>query len=45
VSFHIGSSVGQVEIVDTDEQGVGWGKFLRVRIVMRLKKPFPRGEC
>jgi hypothetical protein len=32
VGFQIGSTMGMVEEVDTDEEGVGWGKFLRVRI-------------
>jgi hypothetical protein len=30
VGFQIGATMGQVEEVDTDE-GVGWGKYLRVR--------------
>jgi hypothetical protein len=40
----IGSSIGQVEEVDTDEDGVGWGKFLRVRIRVDLTKPLMRGK-
>ena len=27
VGFQIGSTIGTVEDVDTDEEGVGWGKF------------------
>lgn len=42
--FQIGSSIGVVEEVDTDEEGVGWGEFLRVRIQVELTKPLPRGR-
>ena len=40
----IGSSVGHVEEVDMDEDGVGWGKFLRVKIRVDLTKPLMRGR-
>lgn len=40
----IGASVGQVEEVDVDEEGVGWGEYLRVRIVLDLSKPLSRGR-
>jgi hypothetical protein len=40
----IGSSVGVVEEVDVDDDGVGWGEFLRVRIILDLSKPIPRGR-
>lgn len=36
--------MGQVEAVKTDEQGTGWGEFLRVRVKMDLSKPITRGR-
>jgi hypothetical protein len=44
VGTQIGSSVGTVEEVETDEEGGGWGKFLRVRIKIDLTKPLARGR-
>lgn len=40
----IGSTVGEVEEVEIDENGAGWGEFLRVRIVLDLTKPLSRGR-
>lgn len=40
----IGSFIGQVEEVETDEDGVGWGQFLRVKIRVDLTKPLMRGR-
>jgi hypothetical protein len=40
----IGASMGVVEEVDVDEAGVGWGEFLRVRIVLDVTKPLSRGR-
>jgi hypothetical protein len=40
----IGASMGTVVDVDVDEDGVGWGKFLRVRIILDLTKPLSRGR-
>lgn len=40
----LGSSVGRVEEVDVAEDGMGWGKFLSVRIVLDLSKPLFRGR-
>jgi hypothetical protein len=39
-----GSSVGMVEEVDVDEEGVGWGEFLRVQILLDVTKPLSRGR-
>jgi hypothetical protein len=36
--------MGTVEEVDTDEEGVGWGEFLHVRIIIDLTKPLARGR-
>lgn len=44
ISFHIGSSIGKLEEVDVAEDGVGWGEYFRVRIVLDLLKPFSRGR-
>lgn len=43
VGFHIGASMGVVDEVDMDEEGVGWGEYLRVRIKFNLNKPLSRG--
>ncbi|XP_059462008.1 uncharacterized protein LOC132191003 [Corylus avellana] len=44
VGFQIGATMGTVEEVDTDEDGVGWGEYLRVRIRIDVKKPLARGR-
>lgn len=44
MGFQIGSSVGEVEEVETAEDGVGWGEFLRVRIKLDVTKPLSRGR-
>jgi hypothetical protein len=40
----IGSSVGEVEEVETDVDGIGWGEYLRVRIKLDIMKPLARGR-
>lgn len=40
----IGSTVGLVEAVDTGKDGIGWGEFLRVKIVEDLSKPLAHGR-
>jgi hypothetical protein len=44
VGYQIGSTMGKVEEVETDEDGIGWGKFLRVRIKIKFLRPIPRGQ-
>jgi hypothetical protein len=44
VGFKLGGSAGIVEEVDTDADGVGWGEFLRVKILVDLYKPLSRGR-
>jgi hypothetical protein len=44
MGFRIGASVGEVLEVDADDEGVGWGEYLRVRIVLDLTKPLSRGR-
>jgi hypothetical protein len=39
----IGETVGEVELVDADDEGIAWGEFLRVKIVLNLTKPLQRG--
>ena len=44
IGNQIGSTVGYVKEVETDEDGVGWGKFLHVKIHVDLTKPLARGR-
>jgi hypothetical protein len=44
MGFKLGAAVGRVEEVETNEEGVGWGEFLRVRIHVHLRKPLVRGR-
>jgi hypothetical protein len=40
----IGASVGTVVEVDTDARDMGWGEYLRVKILLDLAKPLQRGR-
>jgi hypothetical protein len=40
----IGATVGVVEAMDMDSRGIGWGEHLRVKILMDITKPLPRGR-
>ncbi|KAF5470878.1 hypothetical protein F2P56_011366 [Juglans regia] len=40
----IGGSVGKVIAVDVADDGIGWGRFLRVKIEISLYKPVARGR-
>lgn len=40
----IGNSIGKVIEVDVDEEGMAWGRCLRVRIECNLKAPLARGR-
>lgn len=44
ISYQIGSSVGIVKEVDIDEERVGLGEYLQVKIQLDLKKPLSRGR-
>jgi hypothetical protein len=40
----LGSHVGEVEEVETNDEGVGWGESLRVRVKINIFKPLLRGR-
>ncbi|XP_042950147.1 uncharacterized protein LOC122282243 [Carya illinoinensis] len=40
----LGSTIEEVEEVEVDEDDVGWGRSLRVKIPLDLKKPLARGR-
>jgi hypothetical protein len=44
VGLRLGSSVGTVDEIDTDKEGIGWGEFLRVKISLDISKPLLRGR-
>jgi hypothetical protein len=44
MGFKLGSTIGKVEEVKTNDDGVGWGEYLRVRVHLNLFKPIPRGQ-
>jgi hypothetical protein len=43
MGVQLGTSVGQVEEVETEEDGVGWGAYLRGKICSDISKPLARG--
>lgn len=42
--WKIGSSVGVVEVVDIGVDGIRWGEFLHVKIMVDLAKPLAKGR-
>ena len=40
----IGESLGILEAVDTDGDGVEWGSVLRIRVIIDIQKPLERGR-
>lgn len=44
VGTRVGNTIGQVEEVDVDEDGVVWGKQLQIKVSMDLSKPLARGR-
>lgn len=40
----LGIAIGQVLLVDTNESGMGWEKFLRVKVLVDITKPLGRGR-
>jgi hypothetical protein len=43
IGTKIGETVGLVEAVDTDGDGMGWGEYLHVKIRLDITKPLPMG--
>ncbi|XP_040987682.1 uncharacterized protein LOC121235400 [Juglans microcarpa x Juglans regia] len=43
VGIHIGESIGRVVTVQTDDRGIGWGKFLRIRLEVDILEALQRG--
>jgi hypothetical protein len=44
VGSKIGASLGKLEDVDIAGDGVGWGRYLRLRVTIDLSKPLDRGR-
>jgi hypothetical protein len=44
MGFQLGNSVGHVEEVETEEDGIGWGNYLHVKIQLDISKPLARGR-
>jgi hypothetical protein len=42
--FQLGNSMGIVKDVETEEDGVGWGTYLMVKIKLDIAKPLARGR-
>jgi hypothetical protein len=40
----LGSNAGTVEEVVTNDEGIGWGEYLRVRIRINIQKLLVRGK-
>lgn len=45
VGIKIGESMGVVEDVDVAGDGAGWGRCLRIRVIINLHKPLERGRA
>jgi len=45
IGTRIGESIGKVEDVDVTGDGVGWGRFLRIRVQVDISKPLERGRA
>lgn len=44
VGMKLGSSVGLVEMVDVDEEDIGWGRQLQVKVRIDFTLPITRGR-
>jgi hypothetical protein len=44
VGEDIGNDIGRVVEVDVPENGIGWGRFLRIRVEIDVTKPLLRGK-
>lgn len=36
--------IGLVQQVDVDDCGIGWGKYLRVKVLLDVTQPLSRGR-
>lgn len=36
--FHIGNTLGEVDDVEVDTDNIGWGPYLRLKVLLNLKK-------
>jgi hypothetical protein len=45
VGVKIGESLGEVENVDVAGDGVGWGRCVRIRVIIDLVKPLEHGRA
>lgn len=45
VGYKIGASLGVVKDVDVTDDVVGWGRCLRIRVLLDLTKPLDRGRA
>jgi len=45
VGYKIGETIGEVEDVDVTGEGIGWGRCLRIRVLINLSKPLERGRA
>jgi hypothetical protein len=45
VGIKIGTSLGEIEDVDVAGDGAGWGRCLRLRVVIDLTQPLERGRA
>ena len=43
IGYHLGASVGEVLLVDTNKAGIGRGEFLQVRARINISKPLQWG--
>ncbi|XP_042942840.1 uncharacterized protein LOC122277023 [Carya illinoinensis] len=43
IGMQVGNNVGKVVKVHVDQRGIGWGKFLRIRVEIDITKPLLRG--
>jgi hypothetical protein len=43
MGLKVGASIGMVEEADIDKDGIGWGEFLLVKIMIDLHKALSRG--
>jgi hypothetical protein len=44
IGVKIGESLGTLEAVDTDGDGVEWGSVLKIRVTIDIQKPLERGR-